>query len=266
MMQVPPRPDRPGLPPLLPGPGEPVRLAATWQWWEILLVFFGALAAGVTVATVVFALAGSTPTQGPADSSALGFALVTAFVSTGVVWLWMDRQHPGWGMIVGWPSWGHIPKELVVGGLLGLVVRFAAGVAAQVLVEVLSSASGRTVELPEQVSTNLSGPGIALFVVYAVVVAPAGEELLFRGLLYRSIRDRYGVAIGAIGSAIPFGLLHFVAGQPWPDLIALPLTMTVTGVGLALIHERRGNLLANIAGHSAFNLVAVVVTVVSAAR
>ncbi len=41
-------------------------------------------------------------------------------------------------------------------------------------------------------------------------------------------------------------------------MVALQITMVVTGIGLALIYERRKNLVSDIAGHAAFNLVAVV--------
>jgi membrane protease YdiL (CAAX protease family) len=37
--------------------------------------------------------------------------------------------------------------------------------------------------------------------------------------------------------------------------------MVITGLGLALVYERRKTLLAPIVGHAAFNLIAVVVIV-----
>jgi membrane protease YdiL (CAAX protease family) len=79
------------------------------------------------------------------------------------------------------------------------------------------------------------------------------------------VRDRHGVALGAIVSAVLFGVIHYVPG-PWPDAVALQVTMVVTGIGLALVYERRKTLLAPIVGHAAFNLIAVVVIVFDALR
>jgi uncharacterized protein len=90
-------------------------------------------------------------------------------------------------------------------------------------------------------------------------VAPIAEELVFRGLIYRAIRDRWGVVAGAVLSAIPFGLIHYVADQPWRDVLTLQLTMVVTGICLALVYEWRKTIVANMASHAVFNLIAVVV-------
>ena len=43
---------------------------------------------------------------------------------------------------------------------------------------------------------GLSAVGIVVTSLYAVVIAPFGEELFFRGVLFRSLRDRYGFRIG----------------------------------------------------------------------
>ncbi len=203
-----------------------------------------------------FALHGSS-TTGPAGTAELAVSLLSALVSGGVLIGWMQTKHPGWTRVVGWPSWSEVPRELAIGALLGLAVLFGANIASQLLLEVFRSAAGHSVELPRQVSSNLSTAGAILFAVYAMLVAPAVEELFFRGLLFRSLRRRHGVWIAALGSAIPFGLVHYVGGA-WTSAVALQLTMVVTGIGLALVHERRGNLLANMASHAAFNTVAVV--------
>jgi membrane protease YdiL (CAAX protease family) len=43
--------------------------------------------------------------------------------------------------------------------------------------------------------------------VFGVVLAPLGEELLFRGILLRALRD-YGDGICILVSGLLFGLLH----------------------------------------------------------
>ena len=77
------------------------------------------------------------------------------------------------------------------------------------------------------------------------------------GALFRSIRDRSGFWPAAIVTALLFGLSHYVP-SPWPDALLLQTIMVFTGFGLAMIYEYRKNLLANVAGHAIFNLLAVI--------
>jgi membrane protease YdiL (CAAX protease family) len=74
--------------------------------------------------------------------------------------------------------------------------------------------------------------------------------------LFRSVRDRHGFWIGAIVSGLLFGAAHYIPAA-WQDTVLLQSIMVFTGVALAWIYERRGNLVANVAAHMAFNAVGV---------
>ena len=91
----------------------------------------------------------------------------------------------------------------------------------------------------------------------AVFIAPVVEETFFRGIVFRSIRDRRGFWLAAVISGVIFGLAHWVP-SPWQDAVLLQSIMVFTGIALAWIYERRGSLLANIAAHMAFNAVGIV--------
>jgi hypothetical protein len=97
-----------------------------------------------------------------------------------------------------------------------------------------------------------------VFAVFAVIAAPALEEFVFRGLLFRSIADRSGFWAGALISAGAFGAFHLLTPGDGLDVLALGITHVGTGIGLAWIYWKRRNLLASIAGHAVFNLIAVV--------
>ena len=106
-----------------------------------------------------------------------------------------------------------------------------------------------------RVDLNLPGPALALSLVALVVLAPLGEELLFRGLLLRAVWSRLGFAWGCALSSLAFGLAHL---DPWftgiwPRSIALVLV----GVGLALVYRRWGFATA-VAAHATVNAVAVI--------
>ncbi|MFT3990947.1 MAG: CPBP family intramembrane metalloprotease [Luteolibacter sp.] len=51
--------------------------------------------------------------------------------------------------------------------------------------------------------------GLALTVFSACLIAPLAEELLYRGVLFRSFANRIGVGAGALVSSVIFALLHF---------------------------------------------------------
>ena len=251
---LPPRPDLDDE--LLPVEPEGARPLATWRWWEVVLVTIVAFVAGVLVATPLFLVFDPDP-NGSVDGPALLISAVADVVMAGVLLLWLRARHPGWPRLIGWPPVGARLRESAVGAGWGVLLEVIAVVIGALVAVALEAATGQTVESPEQVSPDLRGWAVVMLVVLAVIVAPVVEEFVFRGLLFRSIADRHGFWIGAVLSAVPFGLTHAAVGAE-VDLWALRITLMVVGVVLAWIHWRRRNLLANIVAHSTFNVIGVV--------
>jgi uncharacterized protein len=75
--------------------------------------------------------------------------------------------------------------------------------------------------------------------------APIVEEIFFRGLLYRSLRNRLPVWQAAVVAGLLFGLVH-ITGYP---LITLPVKAAF-GIIACLLYERTGSLLPGIALHA----------------
>jgi hypothetical protein len=86
---------------------------------------------------------------------------------------------------------------------------------------------------------------VAVLGLQTIITAPLAEEILFRGLLYVSIKQAGYPRIAMWGVALLFGVTH----GHWPTL--LPLTLF--GLLLAWLYERTNNLLAPVAAHAAFN-------------
>jgi membrane protease YdiL (CAAX protease family) len=267
---VPPRPDLPGttLPgtPLagttLPGttlpamPGDAVP-RASWRWWEVILLYLGGqLLAGLLLA---FPLANRDIQAADGGSTGLGIAAAMAseILVTLMFVLWLRSRHPYWIATVRFPTKARLPKEVGVGILLGIALYPAVSILGGILTAVFQSLVGRGVQAPEQLSNHLGTVGAILAVVYALAVAPFAEEFFFRGLLFRSLRDRYGFWPGALVSSVAFGLVHYVPA-PWQDAVLLQTIMVFTGFGLATIYERRGNLVADWAAHATFNAIGLI--------
>jgi membrane protease YdiL (CAAX protease family) len=90
--------------------------------------------------------------------------------------------------------------------------------------------------------------GVVLLVLITVVGAPIIEELFFRGLLLRSIQNRFGPAAALWGSSLVFAAVHLQPLQ-FPALLLI-------GLVLGWLAQRSGRLGPSIWAHVAFNGVA----------
>jgi membrane protease YdiL (CAAX protease family) len=212
------------------------------------------------VGTIVFLLLGIDELpEGGADAETLLVSGVVAIAFAAAVVAWFRWRHPAWRGIVGLPTgppaWRDVAWGAVAGVVLYPVVSIVAGT---VVVILLRSLTGGSVETPDQLSPDLTGAGRALAAVYAILVAPVVEELYYRGVLFRGLLDRRGFPVAAAVSSLVFGLVHWPLGEPLADALVLPIVMTVTGFGLAWIYARRRTLVAPIAAHMAFNAIGIV--------
>lgn len=95
------------------------------------------------------------------------------------------------------------------------------------------------------------GPGLWAFVAITVVVAPLGEELLFRGVLYPAIKQAGYPRLAAWGTSALFAAIHF----------HLPIFLPLLLLALLLVwlYEVTDNLLAPLAAHALFNAANLVI-------
>lgn len=84
-----------------------------------------------------------------------------------------------------------------------------------------------------------------LILLFAVIVAPLFEEVLFRGFAYPALKQRWGVAAATVITSVVFALIHFHVPSMGP-LFAL-------SVGIGLSYEMTGSLLTPITIHILFN-------------
>ncbi len=276
--QLPPRPDLRadgssiGIEPR-PGVGLPARAGmlpdgrpkVTWRWWEGLLAIFVAniVIAQALVGGVIVALTGIEVTSGAAGSGVLGLTIVTNAVGVAGMVIWLERRHRGWRDAIRLVPAARRLREIGVSFALGLGLYPAVAIgAALVVASILQVITDRTVSPPDQIAADLTLAGKLLAVAVALVAAPIAEEFFFRGVLFRSIRDRHGFWPGALASSVLFGLVHYVAA-PWADAVFLQAVMVFTGIGLCLIYEWRKSLLSNVVAHIAFNSIGIVLILVS---
>jgi membrane protease YdiL (CAAX protease family) len=254
-------PELPPPPAGVPAHGPRDLPAVRWGPWQAIAVFFvgNLVIAQVVVGSIVLVVMGvgsGEPIEGLPQIVATVAADV-AFLAAMLVWLtWRARD---WRSRVGLRFGAKGLRDAAVGFGAGALLYFVVGVVVAVpLLSLFRRLFGADVAAPEQIPGGLSINAKILTAFLALVLAPVTEELFYRGIFYRSLRDRHGVVVGALVSAILFGASH-VVNAPWRDVVFLQTLMVFTGIGLALIYERRANLVADIAAHVAFNVIGIVI-------
>lgn len=86
---------------------------------------------------------------------------------------------------------------------------------------------------------------------FGAITVPIAEEFLFRGVLYRWLRDRWGRYAGLMGSSLVFALVH-------PSGAGTALQIFVLGLALAYLFEHTGSLLPSMVFHGVNNGIGLV--------
>jgi membrane protease YdiL (CAAX protease family) len=144
------------------------------------------------------------------------------------------------------PAWGMTLKRL------GLGVLLFAGV--QALWEYVAPPTPERWLFVEHVTYAVVRGGdlwsLLLLVVTAGIFIPIAEELLFRGMLFGWMRQRWGFWVSALLSALSFGLPH-----GWPNGVPAALF----GLYLAYQVERDKSLAGSVLLHTCNNLGALLI-------
>ncbi len=91
--------------------------------------------------------------------------------------------------------------------------------------------------------------GIALALLGIAIIGPFVEEMLFRGLITASFRQRFGAFGTAVLTAALFALAHLLP-RGLPALFLL-------GLALALVYERVGSTIPGVLVHCLYNGIAL---------
>jgi membrane protease YdiL (CAAX protease family) len=186
------------------------------------------------------------------DTGELVAGLMFELLLVGATVLWIRARHPGSVALLGLGP-GRRGRHVLLGALSGLGL-FAATfiVVTPLYVALLSLLAGHPIVLPEQpvLPDVPSTFQVVLGGVVALLAAPVGEEVFFRGFLFTGLRSRFRFVVAAALSAAAFALFHVTP-------LHLPLFFFV-GLGLAYVYDRHGTLWASISAHMAFNVVGYV--------
>ncbi len=167
-------------------------------------------------------------------------------VMLSVTWIFaglLGRQRPGWSL-------KGKARDLPVGVVSGFLLQIPIVIIVVMMLTLIFgdyAPSGRPLALVDSIQTPADL--LALIVVVAIG-APLVEELFYRGVIQRSLVERFGPWVGIGVASLLFGAVHF----SWADMAPL----TVVGAGFGLLAHKYGRLLPAIIAHMAFNTVTLV--------
>lgn len=213
---------------------KPLRIH--WRWSDLLLTFFVGQISLYVGGFIIFSLV-------PNDAYGVVAGLVLEVVALvgSVYLLGLRRSQQSWTAIGICPA----PRRWVIGaiglGVLMIFVSALVGYGVQLLLGDPNVNPQQALVLPR----GISWASIIGNVLLGGFAVPFAEELMCRGVLYSFVRERWGVWVGVMVSALVFGMLHF-------DL-AVGLAAFVTGCVSALVYERTRSLWPSIIIHSVNN-------------
>jgi membrane protease YdiL (CAAX protease family) len=230
------------------------------QWQPIQVVLLGCLVLLSLSGGIILSLIANHLGKSHLTANALSLLMLVIMVLTfqggAIVWVhfFLKNQSITWGEGFGFQR-GNI-LECVVWTVLALIVVFvgvaALGAASQVSLTWLHEQLRWNwlkpeLQAPVQLLQQQKWPAhlLAVQAITTVLIAPVGEEILFRGILYTAIKQRGRPQMALWVTAALFALIHF-------SPVNL-LSLLFLAIVLAALYEKTKNLLAPILLHSAFN-------------
>ena len=151
-----------------------------------------------------------------------------------------------WGVV----CWSMGIALLIVGVMLAVV-----------LSNIFSDGQMRASHPVQQMVEESGATGLFLTYMIACVCAPIGEEIVFRGALYRNLRQSFGRwgAVGSVVIATAVSSVLFAAIHP-QGLIFIPVLASLA-VAFCIMREWRGTINASIVAHAINNTVVLTLNV-----
>ena len=227
-----------------------LRYAIPWEWFDAVGIFFVWVVLQSVIGLVFLVVYG---TMVPPTEAAISSGLITLILAT-LGWVSLRATAAGIprGIRRAFGPKRVEPRDVALGIGYGLAAFLVVQVGLGSLLTAAIESTGQ--EMPvvqEEVQDAVRGTGLVALVVAfsAVILAPIGEELLFRGVLYQGLAKRVSgwPAIGLSGLA--FGVSH-------RELLVIVLTFPL-GMLLAWTLRRHGTLLIPILTHVVFNVIGV---------
>jgi uncharacterized protein len=217
----------------------------SWGLGDFFAVYFGGLIAAFVLALIGYGISGDQPDH--AGALTIGLALLGQFGGW-IVGLVLVSRRKGRGSLradFGLAVRLRDARFLAVGVVLEIAL-------ALMVLPLSNLVHNERQDVVRDLETS-HGLRLALLVLFAGLIAPVCEELLFRGLLLRALRRRFSPLVAVVVSALVFALAHPALDPTWGSFVIVPALFGLGAIsGAAAV--RRGDLSVSIMLHVGFNL------------
>jgi uncharacterized protein len=215
-----------------------------WGLGDFFSVYLMGIVASFVLAAVGYGLSGDK--AGHAGALTIGLALLGQFGGWIAALAWVSRRkgrgslRADFGLVV------H-PRDLWA---------IPAGIGLEIALALMIFPISDLVQNQRQGVVNdlesAHGLHLAVLALFAGLIAPVCEELLFRGVLLRALRRRFSPVVAVALSALVFALAHPLLDPSWGTFVIVPALFGMGAVSGA-IAVRRGDLSVSILLHIGFN-------------
>ncbi len=139
-------------------------------------------------------------------------------------------------------------KWVIISILAGIFVTFAGAMLSDIFAKILHLEAGSTSSLKELTTGNIVFDYFQLKIIAGIFI-PFVEEIYFRGIIFRFIRQNKGFWLSALLSTLVFSLLHL-------NLASIPFTLLL-GLTCAYVYEKTNSMFYTIAVHASVNMFAM---------
>ncbi len=233
-----------------PAPATPE--TRQWRWWDIPAIIVLMV---VALIAVVAALTAGLMVSGGIDASDPN-GLMSNVIFTGGILIGQAAAMTG-AVLLGmlWRRMRPVDLGLDTGTFTWRLALIALGVAVLLRVAVIPLGFvfqwlGYTEnpQLPMLAPQGFDVTSMIITLIGGGILAPIGEELLFRGVIHHWLR-RWGAVLAVVVSSLIFGLAHFN--------LMIGAIAFILGIGCAIIYDRTRSLWAPIIVHVVFNLLGI---------
>jgi membrane protease YdiL (CAAX protease family) len=217
-----------------------------WRPDRAAWLFAAYVAAMILANIVALGYKGNDPTPGN-ELLVFGVGIFTAHIVTlVVVHIFLQQHRIGWNEAFGFNE-PRLGRTLFLGALVSVLI-LPVGLSLTELSARLLKYFGSEPAVQQPVQMMKQATSTLQLVVHglaAVIFAPIIEEIIFRGVLYPTVKRYFSPKAALWGVALLFALSH--------QNVTVILPLTVLAIFLTFLYETTRNLLAPILAHSLFN-------------
>ena len=217
----------------------------SWGLGDFFAVYFGGLVAGFVLASIGYGISGDQPDH--AGALTIGLALLGQFGGWIVGLVLVSRRKGRGSLSADFGLAVHLRDAWFLAVGVGLEIALAL-----MVLPLADLVDNQRQDVVRDLETS-HGLRLALLVLFAGLIAPVCEELLFRGLLLRALRRRFSPVVAVVVSALVFALAHPLLDPTWGSFVIVPALFGLGAISAAAA-VRRGDLSVSIMLHVGFNL------------